>query len=162
MVLKNKDILQYLKQIDDHLKTSERIQFVYDTKWASQHFEDKPAVYCFYDKKKLVYIGETASLLERMRDIRRTYNHTFRKHRGMALFQTKPNKKGVFSIEQEHELNAYFENNIEITFHYITFGRTETESYLIHKNKGENSDLLYNKIGRRDLKVIKLLESEKK
>ena len=158
MDIHNKDILRHLKQIDNKLKTSEKIKFVYDTKWASQYFKDLPAVYCLYDKNSLVYIGETESLLARMKDIRRTYNHTFRKHRGIKLFKTKPNSKGVFSEKQELELNTYFEENIEVTYHYIIFGRRETESYLIHTNKGENSDLLYNKIGKRDLKVIKLLE----
>ncbi len=159
MDFNNNDIINYLDEIDNHLKTSNKIQFEYNLLWASQ-FEDNPAIYAIFKNDKLVYIGETASLKKRMSDIRRTYNHTFRKHLGINLFRIKPNDKGVFSEENEKTLNIYFEENIKVTFYYINFGRSEAESYIIHKNKGENSDLLFNKIGKRDLKVIEALKSK--
>jgi hypothetical protein len=159
MRLNNSDIINYLDEIDNHLKTSNRIQFEYNLLWASQ-FENKPAIYAIFKSDVLVYIGETASLKKRMSDIRRTYNHTFRKHLGINLFNVKPNNKGVFSEENEIALSSYFEENIKVTFYYINFGRSEAESYIIHKNKGDNSDLLFNKIGKRDLKVIEALKSK--
>jgi hypothetical protein len=159
MRLNNSDIVNYLDEIDNHLKTSNKIQFEYNLLWVNQ-FEDKPAIYAIFKSDVLVYIGETASLKKRMSDIRRTYNHTFRKHLGIKLFKIKPNKKGFFSEENEITLNTYFEENIKVTFYYINFGRSEAESYIIHKNKGENSNLLFNKIGKRDLKVIEALKSK--
>lgn len=159
MYLNNNDIINYLDEIDNHLKTSNKIQFEYNLLWASQ-FEDKPAIYAIFKGDGLVYIGETASLKKRMSDIRRTYNHTFRKHLGIKLFKVKPNIKGFFSEENEKALSSYFEENIKVTFYYINFGRSEAESYIIHKNKGVNSDLLFNKIGKRDLKVIEALKSK--
>lgn len=159
MNLINKDILKHLENIDNHLKISPKIIFEYNLNWAKNNFNDQPAIYVFFDQDKLVYIGETSSLLKRMKDIRNTYNHTFRKHKGIKLFKTKPNSKGVFSETNEIALNDYFEKNIKVSFYYINFGRSEVESYLIHKNKGDKSNLLYNKIGKRDLSIIRMLQS---
>jgi hypothetical protein len=157
MNFKNKNIIKYLDEIDKHLKTANRIQFEYNLLWSRQ-FKDAPAVYAFFRKDELIYIGETASLKKRMSDIRRTYNHTFRKQIGKREFNAITNSKGVFSNDIEVTLNLYFEENISMTHYYINFGRSEAESYLIHKNKGENADLLINKIGKRDLKVIEALK----
>ncbi|WP_407322480.1 hypothetical protein [Tenacibaculum maritimum] len=161
MKFSNLEILNYLNEIDNHLKTSKRIKFEYTLDWANRNFKDRPAIYALFDDEDLAYIGETSSLLKRMKDIRRTYNHTFRKQRGKKLFETNVNKKGVFSEEEEVRLTAYFERNIKMTFYYIAFGRSEAESYLIHKNKGEDSDLLYNKVGKRDLALVKSIKEHK-
>lgn len=158
MNFKNKDIIKYLDEIDKHLKTANRIQFEFNLLWSRQ-FQDTPAVYAFFKKTELIYIGETASLKKRMSDIRRTYNHTFRKQIGIREFNVITNNKGVFPDAIETALNTYFEENISMTYYYINFGRSEAESYLIHKNEGENADLLFNKIGKRDLKVIEALRS---
>ncbi len=158
MDFKNKDIIKYLDEIDKHLKTSSKVRFEYNVLWSRQ-FNDTPAVYAIFKKDVLIYIGETASLKKRMSDIKRTYNHTFRKQIGIREFNTIINNKGVFSDDIETALNNYFEENISLTYYYINFGRSEAESYLIHKNKGENADLLFNKIGKRDLKVIEALKS---
>ncbi|KAA1245839.1 hypothetical protein [Aquimarina sp. RZ0] len=160
MELTNKDIIAHIESIDIQLKTNAKIKFEYNTNWANLNFEDSPAIYALFDKGTLVYIGQTASLLKRMKDLRKTYNHSFRKQLGRKLFETVENKKGVFVDKDEHGLTLYFEKNIEITFTCIYFGRLEAESYLIHKNKGENSDLLFNKIGKRDLKTIEKMKAD--
>ena len=157
MDLSANTIVNYLDKLDIHINNSQKIQFEHSVDWANRNFNNQPAIYAFFDNDILTYIGETSSLLKRMKDIRRTYNHTFRKKIGRKLFNNNVSSKGVFSLAQELEITTYFEDNITITFHYINFGRLEAESYLVHKNQKNPNAALINKIGRRDETVIKYL-----
>jgi hypothetical protein len=69
-----------------------------------------------------------------MSDIRRTYNHTFRKKIGLlrlngAIIKSK------FSDEIENKLTEYMVNNCSFTYFPISFGRLEIESFLVQKFK---------------------------
>ncbi|MCP4176253.1 MAG: hypothetical protein GY756_00635 [bacterium] len=81
-----------------------------------------------------------------MKEVKRTYNHSFRRKLGRKLHpEINKNPKGKFSVEVEEELNNYFIKNISFSFQELNFGRLEVESYLIHKNNG-----LLNSLGKRN------------
>ena len=139
------DVIKIAKEVDKALKTNDKIKFNFDKYWSS-NFEKEAGVYAIFDRDKLVYIGQTANLKERMKEVKRTYNHSFRRKLGRELHpELTKNPKGKFSDKIENELDAYFLKNISFTFKVIHFGRLEIESYLIHSN-----DELLNSKGKRD------------
>src|SRR4051812_35512834 len=54
------------------------------------HFPKAPGVYVIFIGGKVVYVGESGSLRARMKDLRETRNHTFRRSHGKALFSERP------------------------------------------------------------------------
>lgn len=142
-----KEKQRVFKEVENHLLTSERINFSFDRKWSS-NFPNDAGVYAIFDKDKLVYFGETSNLKERMKEVKRTYNHSFRKKLGKHLFENAIITKGKFSQEIEEHLNEYYLQNISFSKLELSFGRLETESFLIHKNE----DLLNSKGKRNKLK----------
>ena len=69
-----------------------------------------------------------------MSDIRRTYNHTFRKKLGLSRFNGKL-IKNKFSDSIEEEITKHMCLNIEFTFNAVKFGRLEIETFLVQKYK---------------------------
>jgi hypothetical protein len=124
-------IITIKENIEYHLLNDEKLQFSYDTNWKN-HFPKLAGIYAIFENSNLVYIGQTSELRSRMSDIRRTYNHTFRKKIGLlrlngAIIKSK------FSNEIEDKLTAYMVNNCSFTYCAIPFGRLEVESFLVQK-----------------------------
>jgi len=88
-----------------------------------------------FDKGVLIYVGESANVKERMKDFKRTVNHTFRRKLGKHLFKGATITNGKFNDEIESYLNQYYIDNISVSAIEIIFGRTEIESNLIEKYK---------------------------
>jgi len=133
------EINSIVKHIEDDLLKKTRIPFLLVSNWNS-NFPNEPGVYAIFDKGEFIYVGETADLRERMKDIRRTYNHTFRKKIGTV--QLKATLIGYsFSSEVEVELDNYMVENLEFSFHTVNFGRKEVEFNIFknHQNKLINS-----------------------
>lgn len=107
-------------------------------------FPKSPGVYAIYRQNVLVYIGETAELWSRMKDLKNTYNHTFRKKLGKQLFPSAQIISNKYAAEIEQALNTIFQNEITVSFIEVNFGRTEIENYLIKSNPE-----LANSISRR-------------
>jgi len=126
-----KQIDQFVKKFDASLLTSSRHAYHRDTLWLGV-IDKAPGIYAIFIKDTLVYIGETADLRARMGDIRRTYNHTFRRKLGQKEFNgvLEGNK---FSELIEDELHNFCEKHVEIVFQVLHFGRLEVESRLIAK-----------------------------
>jgi len=143
-MITNEQIHIVLKEVEEELLTSKKIKFDFDCKWSSK-FPNKAGVYAIFNINDLVYIGETANLKERMKEVKRTYNHSFRRKLGKHLFKDAKTVKGKFSLEIETYLNDYFLSNIFFSYKELNFGRLEVESYLIHNNKG-----LLNSKGKRN------------
>jgi len=139
-------IRTYIEEIESTFLTQSRVDFSFDRKWSS-NFPDAGGVYTIFDKNILVYIGESANIKERMKEIKRTYNHSFRRKLGKRLFNNPPMEKRKFSPEIEIALNEYYLDNISISALEINFGRLEIESYLIHKYKDTG---ILNTIGKRN------------
>lgn len=95
-----------------------------------------PGVYCLFDKGALIYVGESGDLNGRMRDLKQTRNHTFRRSLGAHLFGNRPgfepaSSKRCFSSELEMELNVYMTCHVTVSSAEIHFGRKEIEEHLI-------------------------------
>jgi len=71
-----------------------------------------------------LYVGETAHLHERLGDLARTLNHTFRRQVKKQL------ERGKRTIG-ERELSAHIERRFRISYLPVSFGRKELEEYLI-------------------------------
>jgi hypothetical protein len=103
-------------------------------------FENQPGVYTIFVDDLFVYVGETGNLKGRMRDLRQTRNHTFRRSLGETLFHTRPGfefatKKKNFPDHIEKELDAYMCEHIFVASIHVVFGRMEIEESLIQNHK---------------------------
>ncbi len=148
MVLGKEEIKNIIENCDLELKSANKISFSFDRKWSSS-FPSAAGIYAIFDRGALVYIGETANLKERMKDVRRTINHTFRRKLGKKLFVNATIEKGKFNAIIEAKLDEYCQANITFTCKIVNYGRMEIESHLVHKNKGLlNSNSKRNKVDR--------------
>lgn len=107
-------------------------------------FPNEAGVYALYFNDELIYIGETADLKKRMKDLKNTYNHTFRRKIGFHLFSDAQIIIRKFSETIEIRLNLIFQNCFSVSFIQVNFGRSEIENYLIQNNQN-----LLNSITRR-------------
>ena len=104
--------------------------------WKNQ-FTTKPGVYIIFEKRKIIYVGESGSLCGRMNDLRRTVNHTFRRTIGAVRFSNivgfqKATSKKKFPAHVEQLVTKYI-CGLKIAVLPIEFGRKEIEEYLILK-----------------------------
>jgi hypothetical protein len=111
-----------------------KIKFSFDKNW-SNNFTKLAGVYAIFCNDDLLYIGESASIKERMKEIKRTINHSFRKKLGKHLYCDAIITNGKFDNEIENSLNEYYITNLYVSFIEIEFGRIEIEEELIKRNK---------------------------
>ena len=123
-----------------------KIKFSFDKNWSS-NFTKLAGVYAVFCNDDLLYIGESASVKERMKEIKRTINHSFRKKLGKHLFCDAILTKGKFDEQIEKSLNEYYLSNLYVSFIEIEFGRIEIEEELIKRNSN-----LLNSISLRSTK----------
>lgn len=135
MNYKESEIKAFVEKFEQQLMSSRKVPFSFDRKWSS-NFPSKAGIYAIFDKNNLVYIGETANIKERMKELKRTYNHSFRKKLGRYLVKDAKIIKGKFEETLEIKLNDYYLEHISIACKALNFGRLEVESQLIHKNEG--------------------------
>ena len=91
------EILQIIEECDRHLKKQPKIKFSFDRKW-SDNFSPKAGIYAIFYEDQLLYIGETANLKERMKEVKRTLNHTIRKKLCKHLSLNSVMEKDLFLI----------------------------------------------------------------
>ena len=113
-------------------------------------FPNVAGVYSIFDNNKLIYIGESGNLKKRLKDLRRTKNHSFRRKLGELLFSHLKTYKPATTVDNfpsniETKLNLYVEQNLYIKPAPINLGRTEVEEQAIEKNKNK----LLNTRGKR-------------
>jgi len=131
------DINKILQEYDQRfLDKKNREMFQLNTQW-NKGVSSQSGVYAFFDKDKIIYIGETGSLKGRMSDVRRTVNHTLRRTIGNRLFLNikgfnKATSKNKFPEHIEILINEYMEK-LHVAIIPIPFGRAEIEEYLIEK-----------------------------
>ncbi len=101
------EIIEFVEKFEKELFKSNPIKFNFDKKWSS-NFPNKAGIYAIYDIDKLLYVGETANLKERMKEVKRTYNHSFRKKLGKFLVEGSKVVKGKFEETLELKLNDYY------------------------------------------------------
>lgn len=128
---------EYLAKHEKALLNAEKVTVSPWQTWIKD-FEKKAGVYAVFDGSNLIYIGETGNMLGRMKDLRRTVNHSLRRHIGLRNYgnhrdfePASSNKKFPFQFEEA--LDAYFEEKITVSFIYLDLGRKELEEYLTEK-----------------------------
>lgn len=151
-LLSNSDLLTLLQNAEKELLHNEKIKFQRTNEWRKV-IPSFSGVYALYEKNEetfsLLYIGETGNLRDRMSDICRTFNHTFRRTLGHKIFNAIKTKS-KFDSETEKLLDNFFDEKLYLTFLKVNFGRTEIESYLITKYQTE----LLNSVSKRKLKLV--------
>ena len=145
-MISSQQIQDIIDEVESTLFTMSKVKFDFDHKWSS-NFPSKAGIYAIFDKEELIYIGETANLKERMKEVKRTYNHSFRRKLGRHLNKGARIKNGKFDDGIELGLNNYFQSQISFSFKELNFGRLEVESYLIHRY---HQNGLLNSIGKRN------------
>lgn len=127
------EIVDFVDEFETELFNSKHIKFNFDKKWSS-NFLSKAGIYAIYDIDKLVYVGETANLKERMKEVKRTYNYSFRRKLGKFLVEGSMIVKSKTGEKLELRLNDYYLERINLRNKEINFERLEVESYLIHRH----------------------------
>ncbi len=143
MNLSEIEILEIVDNCEKELKSKERIKFTFDKKW-SDNFPKKAGIYGIFYKENLVYVGESANLKERMKEVKRTYNHSFRRKLGKFLQPNAIIENGKFTKELETLLDENYIKYLSFTYKEVIFGRIEIENYLMQRNEG-----VLNSIGKR-------------
>jgi hypothetical protein len=139
----HEEVIAFIDVFERELFASARIRFTRHRKW-SDNFPESPGIYAIYDNTTLLYVGESANIKERMKEVKRTVNHAFRKKLGRHLYNGII-VNGKFSDEIESNLNEYYLSNLSFVFRPLIFGRLEVETHLINRNK----ETLLNSIGVR-------------
>jgi hypothetical protein len=103
-------------------------------------FHDTPGVYTIFIGNNVVYVGESGNLRARMRDLRETRNHTFRRSHGKAIFCERPgfipaSASRCFDDDLETELTEHMGEHVSVCTLPVWFGRKEIEEYLTEKYK---------------------------
>jgi hypothetical protein len=140
------DILSFVDDFEKELFQADKTKFSFDRNWSS-NFPNKAGIYAIFDNEKLVYVGETANIKERMKEVKRTYNHSFRKKLGRFLIEDAIITKGKFEEILELRLNVYYLERISFAYKELNFGRLEVESHLIQRN---HTNGLLNSLGKRN------------
>lgn len=138
-----------LIKAENNLLRSDKFKFQTTHNWRKEVVPDFPGVYALFENQdSLLYIGETGNLRERMSDICRTVNHTFRRQLACKRFgATKTSKK--FDPDIELILDAFFEEKLHVSFIRVNFGRMEIEEFLVAKYQ----KILLNSEKKRKLKI---------
>ncbi|MBN2441934.1 MAG: GIY-YIG nuclease family protein [Spirochaetales bacterium] len=106
-----------------------------------------PGVYIIWEDEKPLYVGETRDLNQRFKDLKSTYNHTFRRAIGNELFNNKIGFKAtskkkfpikgetlngkILTVDYEQKLTAHFEEKFMYSYIKVAFGRIEIQDKLI-------------------------------
>ncbi|MCM4156254.1 GIY-YIG nuclease family protein [Gramella sp. AN32] len=131
--LNQSELIEILERIEKELFNSKRIKFKKCKDWRKNNVPNEPGIYAIFENDdNLIYIGESGNLKDRMNEINRTVNHSFRKQFGYLRYRGIKSRK-KFTDDIEMLLDEYFANNIYVSFLPINFGRLEVESYLIGK-----------------------------
>lgn len=117
----------YKKLLDDKIKR----KLSFEHNWTVD-IPSEPGVYLVFhkNKDKPIYVGETRNIKERMKDLKRTLNHTLRRSIGKEKFGEKATSSKKFSPSNEKKLNEFFEKEISVSWAVVEFGRKEIEEYI--------------------------------
>ncbi len=100
-----------------------------------------PGVYALWDTStgKMVYVGETSSLLHRMHDLGRSINHTCRRKLAAMHHLVDGSEDAISAVISKHYVLSYLP---------VSLGRAELEEYLSLRHRRT----LVNSPGRRLLR----------
>lgn len=129
---------KYLDSIIDQLVRQTPSPVMLTEEWVKS-FHPKPGAYIFFEKKTIVYVGETKNLRKRMRQIWKS-GHTFRRSIGNREYSTTEGwvraKRGdKFCNEIEELINSHFRKRLRLAFIETIIGRKEIEDSVCAKYK---------------------------
>lgn len=129
------ELKEILEKAENELFNSKRIQFKKCKDWRKYNVPNEAGIYAIFENDNiLIYIGESGNLKDRMNEINRTVNHSFRKQFGHLRFNGIKSRK-KFTDDIETLLDVYFAENLFVSFLEVNFGRLEIETYLISKHQ---------------------------
>jgi len=126
-----KERQEVLNRAENDLLNSEKLKFQKIKSWRENVIPSYPGVYALYENKdNLLYIGETGNLKERMSDICRTVNHTFRRKLAHKMFGvTKTKSKAKFGDETESLFIRFiFRRKIALIVHQSKFWKNRNRN----------------------------------
>lgn len=134
-------IEEYFNALETKLLEGVRVKFKANRKWAGL-INFKSGVYLVFKKGKPYYIGESADIGARMKDLTDTRNHTLRRKIGARYFNNqigfeKANSSRKFNDIIEQQVNNWMEENLEVAFMEVNLGRREFEEWMIIKHSLE-------------------------
>lgn len=134
-MIKDKDKIDYLNNLIDLLIKNDRLGITLNRFW-SKDFADSPGVYIFFENSKIVYVGETSSIKERMRDILDSRHHTLKRKIGVFNFFDTPgfkkaNSKTKFPEHIEELVSNWMIKKMKLSFISVELGRKELEELII-------------------------------
>ncbi len=129
--------LEYLKQQLNQLITADQFSIDKQKSWLKV-IPPHAGVYLIWFENDMCYVGETGNLKKRMKDLMKTYNHTFRRKLGEKYFSNHPSfykatSKKKFSDEIESQLNDLMQTKCKISFLATSLGRKELEELVQEK-----------------------------
>lgn len=142
MILTKEEFDNEFQKVKLQLLSNQKHKFNLIEKWCDS-LDSLPGIYGIFIDNKLKYIGETANFKARMRELHRTYNHSFRKKLGRSLNALLI--KNTYHPDVERELDIIFEKSVSVAFVHINYGRLEIETKLV----SEFQDELFNSTKKR-------------
>ena len=122
---------------------------MYSEEWL-ENAPNKPGLYFVWQKDIIVYVGETANIQKRMKDLRLTYNHTLRRKVGRENFKDDTayypaSSSNKFHSTIEEKINVYAMENLKVSYIEFVIGRKEVEQAFIKSKPAP----IYNSTSRR-------------
>jgi len=151
-MINDKDYKAHLDYLINHLINKDKLDITLNRAW-SQDFYDAPGVYIFFEQNNIVYVGETTSIKERMRDILDTRHHTLRRKIGALNFSEitgykRANSKSKFIPLIEELVSEWMIKRMKFSFVQVSLGRKELEELVIKRYNPK-----YNSVSKRGNKL---------
>lgn len=136
--MNDQDVKIELERIEEELLNEESWQSVVLTRsWAKTQSQNA-GVYILIENQKIVYVGETGKISERLTDMLDSRHHTVRRSIGEKYFSEesgyeKATSKKKFPVEIENLVENHL-RKFKISMLPINFGRKEFEEYIFEKH----------------------------
>lgn len=126
---------KYLNTLKENLLNSKKLDIEISRSW-NDNFPREAGVYVFFENDTIVYVGETTSLKDRMKDVLRTLNHTLRRKIGEHNFSNHKNYTKASSITKYHpdieiKVDQWFTKKMKMSFLPVPLGRKELEELMV-------------------------------
>lgn len=130
------DEIDYLNQLKGMLMKPSNFKCVSLNREWTRSFPSLAGVYVFMHKSKLVYVGETGNLRERMKDLLDSRHHTIRRTIGKRFFIdiegfVAATNKLRFPEHIELLVNKHICEELQIAYLPVSLGRKELEEQIM-------------------------------
>lgn len=139
----------FLKKLEMSLfEKSKKKKVTLSIRWIN-NMPSEPGIYAIFEKKTLVYIGETGNIQGRMWDMMDSRHHQLRRNVGRMNFSKIKGYRDAdsstkFPAKIERKLDRWIQNKFKISALPLYLGRKELEEDIVEYYKPK-----YNKKGRR-------------